>query len=102
MSSSGHLTKALGVSPKVIIHRLNTNLTFRPIRQKGERSSPQHSEAVIDEIQKLLEAKSIREVMYSTWLANTIIVKKKKRVNGGFVWISSTLTKYVQMRAFYF
>ena len=35
------------------------------------------TEAVIREVQKLLEAKAIGEVHYLEWLANTVVVKKK-------------------------
>ena len=34
-------------------------------------------EAVTEEVQKLLEAKAIREVHYLEWLANMVVVKKK-------------------------
>ena len=36
-----------------------------------------HVEAVIEVIDRLLEAELIREVHYLKWLANTVVVKKK-------------------------
>ena len=36
-----------------------------------------HVEVVEEEVDKLLEARAIREVNYPTWLSNTIVVKKK-------------------------
>ena len=38
-----------------------------------------HVEAVEEEVDKLLEARAIREVNYPTWLSNKIVVKKKKK-----------------------
>ena len=35
------------------------------------------TKVVIEEVQKLLKAKAIREVHYQEWLANTVVVKKK-------------------------
>ncbi|XP_028070744.1 uncharacterized protein LOC114273173 [Camellia sinensis] len=36
-----------------------------------------HIDAVEEEVDKLLEAKAIREVNYLSWLSNTVVVKKK-------------------------
>ena len=46
-----------------------------------------HVEAVEEEMDKLLEAKAIREVNYSTWPSNTVVVKKKM-TSRGFVLTS--------------
>lgn len=45
--------------------------------QKARRTGVPQTEAVIEEVKKLLEAKTIREVHYLEWLANTVVVKKK-------------------------
>ena len=34
-------------------------------------------DAVIDEVERLLDAGAIREVFYPRWLANTVVVRKK-------------------------
>ncbi|XP_058208180.1 uncharacterized protein LOC131321193 [Rhododendron vialii] len=36
-----------------------------------------HIDAIIKEVDRLLEAKAIREVYYPEWLSNTVVVKKK-------------------------
>ena len=36
-----------------------------------------HVEAVEEEVDRLLEARAIREVHYPTWLSYTVVVKKK-------------------------
>jgi len=66
-----------GVSPDFITHALNVDPARRPVVQKPRRSSAIHSDAVIEEVDRLIEAGAIREVIYPTWLANTVVVKKK-------------------------
>ncbi|XP_058223260.1 uncharacterized protein LOC131332974 [Rhododendron vialii] len=66
-----------GVDSSFICHELNIDQAKRLVVQKAWRSSPIHSEAVIDEVNQLLNAKVIREVQYPRWLANTVVVKKK-------------------------
>ncbi|XP_057463838.1 uncharacterized protein LOC130753679 [Actinidia eriantha] len=43
----------------------------------GRRSAPEHVDAVIEEVEKLKEADAIVEVLYPSWLSNTVVVKKK-------------------------
>ena len=66
-----------GVSSDVICHKLNVDPTYKPVVQKSRRSGPQQTEAVAEEVEKLLEVGAIREVHYPKWLANTMVVKKK-------------------------
>uniref|UniRef100_A0A2N9IX95 Uncharacterized protein n=1 Tax=Fagus sylvatica TaxID=28930 RepID=A0A2N9IX95_FAGSY len=66
-----------GVDPNYIEHRLNTDPHSKPVQQKARRSAPVHAEAVQKEVEKLLQAGSIREIQYPTWLSNTVVVKKK-------------------------
>ena len=58
-------------------HNLNVDPLFRPITQKGRRISPLHKEAVCKEVSQLIDAGAIKEILYPTWLSNTIVVKKK-------------------------
>ena len=66
-----------GIDPGVMVHRLNVDPTHKPVVQKARRSSPAHADAVVEEVERLIEAEAIREVQYPTWLANTVVVKKK-------------------------
>ncbi|KAH7862454.1 hypothetical protein Vadar_005027 [Vaccinium darrowii] len=66
-----------GIDPEVICHHLNVDPQHKPVVQKARRSAPQHADAVIEEVERLLEADAIREVSYPDWLANTVVVKKK-------------------------
>jgi hypothetical protein len=65
------------VDPAFATHNLNVDLLFRPITQKGRRISPLHKEAVCKEVSRLIDAGAIKEILYPTWLPNTVVVKKK-------------------------
>ena len=69
--------KAPGVDPAFACHSLNADPLIRPVVQKGRRISPLHQEAVCEEVNRLIEAGAIREILYPTWLSNTVVVKKK-------------------------
>ena len=70
-----------GVSRDIIKHKLNIDPKIKPRKQKLRKMSDDKVAAVKAEVQGLLDAKVIREVKYPTWLANTVLVKKKM-VNG--------------------
>ena len=66
-----------GVDPEFIMHKLNVDPSFTPKKQKPRRSAKEHVEAVRSKVRRLREAGAIREVFFSEWLANTVVVKKK-------------------------
>ena len=51
-----------GVDPEVITHKLHVDPTHKPIKQKSRRMAPHHAQAVNEEVEKLLNASTIREV----------------------------------------
>ena len=65
-----------GIDPAVITHRLNTNPSFKPVKQKRRSFAPERHKAINEEVGKLLQAGAIREVEYPEWLANVVLVKK--------------------------
>ena len=65
-----------GIDPTVITHRLNTNPSFKPVKQKRRSFAPERQKAINEEVGKLLQAGAIREVEYPEWLANVVLVKK--------------------------
>uniref|UniRef100_A0A2N9GI29 Uncharacterized protein n=1 Tax=Fagus sylvatica TaxID=28930 RepID=A0A2N9GI29_FAGSY len=69
--------EAPGVDPAFACYSLNVDPLIRPIVQKGRRISPLHQEAACEEVRWLIEARAIREILYPTWLSNTVVVKKK-------------------------
>ena len=66
----------LGISPNTMVHKLNVYLSFPPVQQKKRVLAQERDKAIAEEVRKLLEANFIREVYYSEWLANVVMVKK--------------------------
>ncbi|XP_072146539.1 uncharacterized protein [Setaria viridis] len=66
-----------GVNRNIIEHKMSIEKAIRPKRQKLRKMSNDKVTAVKSEVQRLLNAKIIREVEYPQWLANTIPIKKK-------------------------
>ena len=65
-----------GINPTVITHRLNVSPSFKPIKQKRRSFAPERQKEINEEVGKLLQVGAIREVEYSEWLANVVLVKK--------------------------
>jgi len=70
------------VDPEFIVHKLNVDLSFSSKKQKPRRSAKDHVKVVKLEVNRLKEAGAIREIFFPEWLANTVVVKKKKKKNG--------------------
>ena len=68
----------LKVDSNSICHWLNVKPRCPLKKQRPRRSSDVHAIAVKEEVDKLKEAKAIKEIFYPEWLANTVIVKKKE------------------------
>jgi len=58
-------------------NRLDIKPGAKPKKQRPCKMSDEKAAAIKAEVQRLLDAKVIREVKYPTWLANTVPVKKK-------------------------
>lgn len=85
-----------GIDPEVTYHRLNVDKSAKLVIQRARKLTLVHVEAVDEEVDKLLEARAIREVKYPTWLSNTIVVKKKNgmwRVCVDFTSLNKTCPK---------
>ena len=59
-------------------HFLHVRPDARPVRQSLRRFSDEKRKIIGDEIAKLLVAGWIQEITYSDWLANPVLVVKKK------------------------
>uniref|UniRef100_A0A2N9GAT2 RNA-directed DNA polymerase n=1 Tax=Fagus sylvatica TaxID=28930 RepID=A0A2N9GAT2_FAGSY len=68
---------APGVSPDLACHSLNIGPEHRPIVQKRRKLAPERATIVLEEVERLLASRAIREVQYLVWLSNTVVVKKK-------------------------
>ena len=71
--------EAFVVDPEFICHHLNVNPDFLPKKQPPWCLSKEHFDAVREEVNKLKQARAIKEVFYLEWLANIVVVKKKNR-----------------------
>ncbi|XP_074299903.1 uncharacterized protein LOC141631081 [Silene latifolia] len=66
-----------GLSPKIAVHRLVIKKGTSPKKQPQRRFRPELVPEIEKEVNKLIEAGFIREVKYSTWIANIVPVRKK-------------------------
>ncbi|XP_074301034.1 uncharacterized protein LOC141632380 [Silene latifolia] len=66
-----------GLSPKIAVHRLAIKKGTNPKKQPQRRFRPELVPEIEKEVNKLIEAGFIREVKYSTWIANIVPVRKK-------------------------
>ena len=60
-------------------HKLDLNLSSKPIKQCLRRFSPDKKEAIKKEITKLLVARFIREILHPDWLANPVLIQKNSK-----------------------
>ena len=67
-----------GVPREVTEHKLKVKPDSRPVHQKLRRFSPEKTTIIKDNLEKLLAAGFIHEIHHSDWLANPVIVKKKR------------------------
>ena len=67
----------LGILQEVAEHALCLILGSKPAKQCLRRFYDERHRAIGEEITKLLVAGFIREVFYSDWLANPVLVTKK-------------------------
>jgi hypothetical protein len=55
-----------GIPREVIEHMLGIDLAYKPIKKKERRYTPERRETIRQEVNKLIEARFIRPVDYST------------------------------------
>ncbi|GJV19929.1 hypothetical protein Tco_1368949 [Tanacetum coccineum] len=65
-----------GVPRHAAEHRLNVREGCLPIRQKKRGQAPERNKAIQEEVEKLVDARIMKEVHYHSWLSNPVMVKK--------------------------
>lgn len=60
-----------------MIHKLNVYLDVRPVKQKKRMFEAEKREAMMLEVDNLIEARFVMEIPYPKWLVNPVLVKKK-------------------------
>ncbi|XP_076912730.1 uncharacterized protein LOC143571106 [Bidens hawaiensis] len=69
-----------GVPRNISEHKLMVNPLITPIVQKKRKMGPEKTKAMNEQVQDLLHAGIIREIKYQTWVANLVIIPKKRNV----------------------
>ncbi|XP_042396756.1 uncharacterized protein LOC121986894 [Zingiber officinale] len=70
------LKELLGVKPKVAEHKLHLLPDARPVKQKKWNFSAEQNKIIRAELDQLLKVGHIREVQFSSWLSNVVLVSK--------------------------
>ncbi|GKD04690.1 reverse transcriptase domain-containing protein [Tanacetum coccineum] len=65
-----------GVPRHTAEHRLNVREGCSPIRQKKRGQAPERNKAIQEEVEKLVNARIMKEVHYHNWLSSPVMVKK--------------------------
>nr|KYP41535.1 Transposon Ty3-I Gag-Pol polyprotein [Cajanus cajan] len=65
-----------GIDPNFLCHKLSVCREAKPIAQRKRKTGEERKKAIEEEVTKLLDADFIREIHYTTWLANVVMVKK--------------------------
>ena len=68
-----------GIDPDFLCHHLTMDPQVRPVRRRRRNFNDDRRQVISEETQKLLSAGHIREIQYSEWLANVVLVKKANR-----------------------
>ncbi|XP_057725573.1 uncharacterized protein LOC130941176 [Arachis stenosperma] len=77
-----------GIDPSIITHKLAINPAARPISQKKRNLGAEKRMASMVEAKKLIDANFIREIRFTTWLANVVMVKKNNDNSCGYGTLS--------------
>ncbi|XP_061372972.1 uncharacterized protein LOC133315385 [Gastrolobium bilobum] len=65
-----------GIDPEVCFHRLSIDPKAKPISQKKRKFGVESQKIINEEVKRLHDAGFIREIKYTTWLSNLVLVKK--------------------------
>lgn len=80
------------ISPEIMEHHLNVNQGVKPMKQKRRHFGLDKNKVIKIEVDRLLQVGHIRDVQFSIWLSNIVLVPKVWG-NEEFVWIFETLIK---------
>ena len=67
------------IDPNFMCHRLAIEPSARLVSQRKRKLTEEKRKIVSVETEKLLAARFIREIKYSTWLSNVVLVEKKSK-----------------------
>ena len=52
-----------GISSEVIVHQLNVDSSFKPVRQKRRKFAPERNKIINDEVDKLLNIGTVSRLV---------------------------------------
>lgn len=64
------------INESVVIHKLNVDLSEKPIKQKRKFCVLDRQAVIDEEVVTLLKVDLICKIQYPEWLANVVMVKK--------------------------
>ncbi|CAA0811499.1 Uncharacterized mitochondrial protein AtMg00860, partial [Striga hermonthica] len=65
-----------GIEAKIIEHRLNIDLSVKPVKQKTRHHGAEMDKIIEQEVEKLLNAGHVKKIQLPEWLSNTVMVSK--------------------------
>ncbi|XP_061358498.1 uncharacterized protein LOC133302702 [Gastrolobium bilobum] len=65
-----------GIDPTFCCHKLSMYPGWKPVSQKKRKIGSDQRQALNEHVDELLEAGFIREIQYTIWLSNIVMVKK--------------------------
>lgn len=65
-----------GTDPQIAVHRMNLDPTVKYIRQKRKYFGPVDDVIIYAEVDSLMKVGRIKEVHYSDWVCNVVLVEK--------------------------
>ena len=68
-----------GINPVHASHKLNVIPSTKPIRHKVRRLHQDRHQVIQAKVDNLLKARLIKEIKYLEWLANVVVVPKKRQ-----------------------
>ncbi|XP_072064320.1 uncharacterized protein [Arachis hypogaea] len=77
-----------GIDPQIISHKLAINSSARPVQQKKRKLGEEKRKASLEETQKVISAEFIKEIRFTTWLTNVVMVRKQNDNASGYATLS--------------
>ena len=84
----------VGINLVPASHKLNVISSAKWVRQKVRRFHPDRHQVIQAEVDNLLKERFIKEIKYPEWLANVVVVSKKRwRVCVDYTYLNEACLK---------
>ena len=68
----------MGIDPSIVVHKIKTYPTAKPVRKKLRQVHPWKAVAIKDEIEKLLKVGFIYPIPLREWVSNVVPINKNQ------------------------